>query len=460
MTLCLLKSSYAPPLPLYSRLDCIPVRAEPHPSAPSPRRRTGIMSFRRSPLLSLALALAPLVVADDHPYVADSVCDCYLTNTSERYFTNHIFFDFRSLGQYAGVPDVLADWDASANAPVTSDYFNSDAWTSIWSIQNWNNTDKKGKDGNDATVDMVNSANNIYIEKNNDQDASSDTFMSMRTARLEGFQSSAEIESISMGYHFVSVRMLARTLGGPGACTALFTYREADNYADVQEADIEILTRDPDNRIQYTNQPSFNAQGDTIDKSTRNGTMPRGTSWRDWAVHRLDWDEKDSTWLVDGSKVSKIAFQVPRDPSRVMLNSWSDGGSWSGIMNVGDSAVMQIQWIDMVFNTTEGSPPGPSESSAASASSSFTSSLTSSFTSAKRDIGLHRHGHGPMGRLERRSGDGECQVVCSIDSSDTIGQPVMLHNGTAPGQLLGQSGAMAFWLPVALMTAAFLHLWA
>ncbi|KZL86467.1 xylanase 3 [Colletotrichum incanum] len=395
------------------------------------------MSFRRLPLLSLALTLVPLAVADDHPYVADSVCNCYLTNSSESYFTNHLFFDFRNLGQYAGVPDVLADWDASANAPVTSDYFNSDAWTSIWGIQNWNNTDKKGKDGNDATVDMVNSANNIYIEKNNDKDASSDTFMSMRTTRLKDFQTSAEMESVSMGYKFVSVRMLARTLGDPGACTALFTYREADKYVDVQEADIEVLTKDPENRIQYTNQPSFDSHGNTIDKSTQNGTMPSGTSWRDWAVHRLDWNKKDSTWLVDGSEVSSISFQVPRDPSRVMLNSWSDGGSWSGIMKVGDSAVMQIQWIEMVFNTTE-------ESS----------------SSSKRDVGLQRHGHGPEGRLERRNGHGKCQVVCSIDSSDTIGQAVMLHNGTAPGQLLGQSSAMAFWLPVALMSAMFFHLWA
>ncbi|KAK6209671.1 hypothetical protein QIS74_11255 [Colletotrichum tabaci] len=395
------------------------------------------MIFRRSHLVGLAVALAPLAVADDHPYVADSVCNCYLTNSSESYFTNHLFFDFRNLSQYARVPDLLTDWDASANAPVTSDYFNSDAWTSIWGIQNWNNTDKKGKDGNDATIDMVNSANNIYIEKNNDQDASSDTFMSMRTARLKGFQTSAEMETVSMGYHYVSVRMLARTLGDPGACTALFTYREADKYANVQEADIEVLTKDPENRIQYTNQPSFDSKGDTIDKSTQNGTMPSGTSWRDWAVHRLDWDKKDSTWLVDGSEVSSISFQVPRDPSRVMLNSWSDGGSWSGVMKVGDSAVMQIQWIDMVFN------------------------ITTDESSEKRDLGLQqRHGHGPAGQLERRSGHDKCQVVCSIDSSDVVGQAVMLHNGTAPGRLLGQSSAVAFWLPVALMSAMVYHLWA
>ncbi|OLN83684.1 Beta-glucanase 4 [Colletotrichum chlorophyti] len=391
------------------------------------------MQSRPTLLWRLAIALLPLAVADDHPFVADSVCDCYLTNTSEAYFTSHLFFDFRNLGQYATVPNVLDDWDASANAPVTSDYFNSDTWTSIWGIQNWNNTDRMGKDGNDATVKMVNSPNNIYIEKNIDKDASSDTFMSMRTVRLNGFQSSAEMESISTGYHFVSVRMLARTLGDPGACTALFTYREAGKYADVQEADIEVLTKDPDDRIQYTNQPSFDSQGNTIDGSTQNGTMPSGTTWRDWAVHRLDWDSEDSTWLVDGHKTSSISFQVPREPSRVMLNSWSDGGSWSGTMKVGDSAVMQIQWIEMVFNTTD--------------------------SSSKRDLQDRRHDHGPNGRLQRRHGDEKCQVVCSIDSSDTVGQAVMLHNGTAPGLLLAQSGKMIFWLPTLLMTAMVFHLW-
>ncbi|WYZ40729.1 hypothetical protein EsH8_IV_001070 [Colletotrichum jinshuiense] len=390
-------------------------------------------SFRRVTLLSLALTLLPWAVADDQSAVDDSVCDCFLANTTSSYFTNHLFFDFRNLAQYANVTDVLQDWDASANAPATSDYFNSDDWTSVWGIQSWNNSDKMGKDGNDATVRMVNSPNNIYIEKNTDNDASSDTFMSMRTVRLKDFQTSAEMESVSMGYHFVSVRMLARTIGDPGACTALFTYREADKYADVQEADIEVLTRDPDDRIQYTNQPSFDSEGNTIDRSTQNGTMPSGTSWREWAVHRLDWNSKSSTWLVDGRKTSSISFQVPHDPSRVMLNSWSDGGSWSGIMNVGGSAVMQVQWLEMVFNTTE--------------------------ASSKRNVNDRRHGHGPWGQLERRNGNGKCQVVCSIDSSNTVGQAVMLHNGTAPGLLLSQSSTMAFWLPVTLMAATFFHLW-
>ncbi|KAF6821010.1 xylanase 3 [Colletotrichum sojae] len=394
------------------------------------------MSLTRSSLLGLALTFLPLAAADDHPVVSESVCNCFLTNTSENYFTNHMFWDFRNLGQYAGVPVIIDDYNKSITAPPTSAYFTSDAWTSIWGVQNWNNSGRIGKEGNDATVQMVNSNNNVYIEKNTDENAASDTFLSFRTARLKNFQTSAEMETHSSGFHFVSVRMLSRTLGDPGACTALFTYREADKYADVQEADIEVLTKDPDNKIQYTNQPSFDGSGNTIDQSTQNGTMPKGTSWREWAVHRLDWDAKQSTWLVDGHKVSDIQFQVPRDPSRVMVNSWSDGGSWSGVMEVGGSAVLQIQWIEMVFNTTD--------------------SVTT--TDSKRDISNHRHGLGPQGKLARRDGDEKCQVVCSIDSASNIGEVVMLHNGSAPGLLLAEARMTAFWVPVLVMSAMFLRI--
>ncbi|TEA11196.1 Beta-glucanase [Colletotrichum sidae] len=395
------------------------------------------MSPLRSSLLSVAFALLSCSVkADDHPIVDDGLCNCFLTNTSESYFTNHMFYDFRNLGQYARVPDVVTNYNQSASAPVTSDYFNSDAWSSVWSIQNWNNSARRGKSGDDATIRMVNSPSNIYVEKNKDQNAASDTFLSFRTARLEDFQTSAEIESVSMGYHFVSVRMLARTIGDAGACTALFTYREAEKYENVQEADIEILTKDPDDKIQYTNQPSFDSSGNTIDKSTENGTMPSSVSWRQWAVHRLDWDSKQSTWLVDGQKTSSIEFQVPRDPSRVMINSWSDGGSWSGLMNVGGSAVLQVQWIEMVFNTTD-SP---------------------TTISSKRSAVEQRHASGPHGQLLRRRGNDQCQVVCSIDSAPTIGSVVMLHNGSAPGLLLVQSSIAVFWLPVLLMSTVFFHL--
>lgn len=44
---------------------------------------------------------------------------------------------------------------------MTSEYFDADAWMADWEIQSWNNSDVMGDDN--ATVLMINSANNIYI---------------------------------------------------------------------------------------------------------------------------------------------------------------------------------------------------------------------------------------------------------------------------------------------------------
>jgi beta-glucanase (GH16 family) len=301
-----------------------------------------------------------LVEAAAYPLTTDSNCHCYKTNaTTSNYFAHHKFFDFRQLSQYVNVPGVKPDPDSNANAPPPSNYFQSQDWTGTWGVQNWNNShvfayNDSDVTGSDASVLMVNSPNNIYIERNSDPQAGSQTHLTMRTARLRDFQTAAEFETISQGYQYVSVRMYARTKGAPGAVTAMFTYRAGPNnsLALVQEADLEIRTADPPNFVQYTNQPSWNGTGD-IPQATRNATLPSGRRWSDWAVYRLDWTPGSSTWYVNGQLVSTIAFQAPRDPSLIMFNNWSDGGSWSGNMSVNSQAYLQIQWIEMVYNNTD-----------------------------------------------------------------------------------------------------------
>jgi beta-glucanase (GH16 family) len=245
---------------------------------------------------------------------------------------------------------------------------------------------------------MVNSPNNIYIQETDDDGATSDTFLTMRTMRMPGFQSAAEFESVST-YHYVSVRMLARVTGSAGACMALFTYLEGEELADVQEADIEILTHDPKNRIQYTNQPSFTDDGDEVPKATRNATLPKGVQWDDWVVHRLDWTSKRSVWYVQGQEVASIEFQTPKDPAQIILNAWSDGGSWSGNMSLGDAAYMQIQWIDMVYNTTQDNED------------------KRSLDSEILERGVRKE----SSLFHREDDDDGCKVVCSIDDVDKTG---------------------------------------
>lgn len=349
------------------------------------------MATDNSNLVRLVAAASLVAVARGaYPLTTDSNCACYKTNTTTaHYFGYHQFFDFRSLSQYVNVTQPIPDFDANAYSHPTSSYFTSPAWASYWSIMSWNNTALMGLNDttlNDATIQMVNSPNNIYIERNTDPGASGqDTFLTMRTYRHEaGFQSSSEIESLSTAYQYLSIRMLARTKGASGAVTAMFTYRPPptpQNISLVQEADLEIRTSDPAFSVQYTNQPAWNVFGD-IPAATRNVTLPASKKWSDWIHYRMDWTPGSSTWFVNGQLVSTITFQAPRDPAQVMFNSWSDGGSWSGVMGVGEQAVMQIKWIDMVFNNTE------------------------------------------------RVKQGKCGNVCSIDETTKLGTPVLMTGNT------------------------------
>ncbi|KAL2158790.1 hypothetical protein VTH06DRAFT_3982 [Thermothelomyces fergusii] len=348
----------------------------------------------------------------------DAECQCYKTNgTAASYFSHHLFFDFRSLHQYVNVTRPIDGFRANAAAPPTSAYFLRPEFARTWDIQRWDNTElmRLGDDTvNDATVRMVNSPNNVYIEHDGDYDDdaadATATHLTLRTVRHPaGFQSAAEIESLSKGFHYLSVRMRARTRGARGAVTAMFTYRDpptAAAVAAVQEADLEILTREDapgggggGRRVHFTNQPSWDADGD-VPAATRNVSLPAGRRWSDWADYRMDWTPGCSTWYVDGLPAARIAFQAPRDPLQLIFNAWSDGGSWSGRMPVGGQASLQIKWIEIVYNTTDRSRGGDG---------------------AREDEDEKEK--------EKETG---CRRVCSIDETSRIGTPVLLSAGVRP----------------------------
>ncbi|KAI8946001.1 concanavalin A-like lectin/glucanase [Xylaria longipes] len=356
------------------------------------------------------------VTTQNYPLVTDARCNCYRTNTStSHYFRNHKFFDFRSLSQYARVPAPIDTAQGNADAPVTSAYFQSPEWTNTWSIQNWNNSEKLGGDsdvtGSDATVLMVNSPNNIYIQHNDDRNPTSNTYLVMRTMRHGDFQSAAEIESGSYNYQYLSIRMYARTRGSPGAITAMFTFRNGDTLAKVQESDLEVRTNDPVQHIQYTNQPSWNADGN-IPQATRNVSLPTKLGWSDWQYHRMDWTPGSTSWLADGNLVSSIQFQAPKDPSLVIFNSWSDGGTWSGNMTVNSSAELQIQWIEFVYNNTDSATGTP-------------------IPPVQPPWGWNP-GTAPKPQV--------CANICSIDQTSKTGTPVLVQEPQNPSNPGGGSG--------------------
>ncbi|KAI4860850.1 glycoside hydrolase family 16 protein [Hypoxylon rubiginosum] len=295
-------------------------------------------------LWATALAVASVLLA---PASAAGACHCYLTNGSTpQYLVNHQFLDFRSIAS-PRITAPIKNRTLATKAGVTHPYFNSTAFANTWSVQAW------VSNGPDATVWNTYSKNDVYVAANADARPASSTYMTMRTYRHPAangnFQESAEIQTLSPNYKYLSMRMYARTRGSTGAVTAMFTYRGGATDADVQEADLEVLTRENANQAHYTNQPST-AGGVSRPNATNQVAIPTWTAWR---THRYDWSAGMSTWYVDGRVVNQNSYQVPKDPATLLFNVWSDGGGWSKVMPVGGSAAMDVQWIEILYNNTD-----------------------------------------------------------------------------------------------------------
>ncbi|KAF2267091.1 concanavalin A-like lectin/glucanase [Lojkania enalia] len=354
-------------------------------------------------ILPLALVLRPAL--SDYTNANTSAlhdnsqnCSCYVLNSGEdsstpEYFSFYRFWDFRTLAngprEYITAPPLVNDTqDAGEEDVWDAHVLNSDAWNVDWSIQNWS---KKATE--EFPTRMVNSPANIYIQQNDD-DSDPFTYLTLRTSRLEDFQSAGEIENLQKNLMHVSMRMKARVVGAKGAVAGFFTF-----FDDTNESDIEILTDDDTDVIRYTNQPAVDDDGNEIAEASQ--APDKLPAWDEWQEHRIDWFKKNSYWYINDKQVAANTYSVPREPSGLIINMWSDGGEWSGNMSVGDSAEFQIQWIELVFNTS-GPVEGPDNGY------------------NKRSVDL----------LEKREEKG-CEVVCKVDGTKEKGSPEVV--GMASG---------------------------
>ncbi|KAF1956204.1 concanavalin A-like lectin/glucanase [Byssothecium circinans] len=379
-----------------------------------------------APLWPLALILQPAFSAQytstntPTPHQSTENCTCYVVNSGANsntpsYFQYYRFFDFRNLadqsGQYVTAPPLVNNSQGSGNEPVwNADILNSSAWSTDWEIQNWSKDATK-----DFPTRMVYSPANVFLQQNNDTN-NGFTFLTLRTTRLQDFQSAAEIENKQKNLMHVSMRMVARVTGSKGAVAGFFTFFDDDN-----ESDIEILTNDATDTIRYTNQPAVDKEGNEV--STASIASKKLAPWDNWQTHRIDWLEHNSYWYLNNKQVAANAYSVPRKPSGLIINMWSDGGTWSGNMSVADSAEFQIQYIEMTFNTS-GPVAGPKKED-------------------KR---------GDVGMFQKRKYKG-CKVVCKIDDVQTLGTPEVVHVSTAVEMsvswcLLGFVGTVSLWLGI------------
>ena len=170
-----------------------------------------------------------------------------------------------------------------------------------------------------------------------------ESMLNLYTTRdSEESQSAAELDFIATNITHGSFRVKARVAGDAGAVSGIFTYAN-----DTQETDIELLTRDPPNRMHFSNQPTTDDHGEHIKDASFNVSSPYYTRWN---IYRIDWLMDETISYVNGQEMARSSVHVPSERSMFILNMWSNSGKFSGNMRVGGQAVMQVQWVEMAFN--------------------------------------------------------------------------------------------------------------
>lgn len=158
----------------------------------------------------------------------------------------------------------------------------------------------------------------------------------------------AELDFAEYNVTYASIRMSARINGASGAVAAFFTYHD-----DTNESDIEIPTGGKADEVHYSNQPTADPDTeDPIDGATFNVSMEAHKPTSDWNNYRLDWVPGKSAWYMNGAQSADTEVNVPDTESMIILSLWSNGGTFSGRMGTGQEAWFDIQWVELLFNTS------------------------------------------------------------------------------------------------------------
>ncbi|KAF1940093.1 concanavalin A-like lectin/glucanase [Clathrospora elynae] len=291
----------------------------------------------------------PLLFALISPFFLSNVaaeCNQFSTNgsTAARY-DFYRFYDFRNLHISGDSPSISASSNGKSKIVAAT------PWSSGWDSKNWHRPAAK-----EDTLPMQYAPSELSISNNTDAPEQHSTYLTLHTTLLQdGTQLAAELDYTEYNVTYASMRMSARVHGARGAVAGFFTYHN-----DTNESDIEIMTGDPSSQVHYSNQPTTNPETDaSIPDATFNVSMAADASTSTWNVYRLDWVSNRSAWYLNGAQSASTEVNVPGAESMLILNLWSNGGKFSGRMETGDEAWFDIQWVELLFNTTaSASAPG------------------------------------------------------------------------------------------------------
>ncbi|KAH6995276.1 concanavalin A-like lectin/glucanase domain-containing protein [Ilyonectria destructans] len=283
-------------------------------------------------IVLLALVFpAPLAAAAEGRY---SNCSSFATNGSAAsQFAYYRFYDFRNISSDT--------WD-SIEEPKSPNNVTAGASTHDMSWQlDWVRRDGLRYPGPDVGADLLPidyQPDKVHI-----------AFVSSRQSETAHQSSGIDFNDESILH--LSLRLYARITGAPGACTAFFTYEN-----DTQEADIELLTRNKPDVVGFNTQPTLDIHGKFVPDSHWNMSFPNNITRDSWVNYRMDWVGDQVVWYVNGVHMANTSVNVPVEPSRLSIAMWGNGGTWTGNMTLGKSALLEVQWIEVVYNLSGTSP--------------------------------------------------------------------------------------------------------
>ncbi|KAH7114677.1 concanavalin A-like lectin/glucanase domain-containing protein, partial [Dactylonectria macrodidyma] len=289
--------------------------------------------------LYLFLSLITLVITTR----ADKPCSAFSVNGSyASTFSFYRFYDFRNAS--ISTPSLSAEYwpTEKSNSPslILSKSTNDSSWADDWTVRlKYKGAAAEGL----AALHYI--PQNVFMARRDEE-----AHLTLNTSRLaNNTQQSGEVFFNKAKVDAISLRVSARVYGDSGAVAGFFIYHN-----DTQESDIEVLTRDGDSRVHFSNQPTTNAKDEAIAGAAFNESLPSRASCQDWTVYRLDWlpDHEVSIWYVNGQALKQTRTNVPKFSGTIFLDMWSNGGSWSGRMAVGNKATLEVQWIEMAFNAS------------------------------------------------------------------------------------------------------------
>ncbi|KAH6865314.1 concanavalin A-like lectin/glucanase domain-containing protein [Alternaria rosae] len=281
---------------------------------------------------------------------AAAECNRFSTNGSTAStYDFHRFYDFRQLhddinGDAASASSYGEGHTVTESASGQSKIIEAAPWVSGWNARDWYRPSSR-----EDTVDMYYKPSRVSISKNSDASQEHSTYLTLHTTRLsDGSQVAAELDFAEYNVTYASIRMSARINGASGAVAAFFTYHD-----DTNESDIEIPTGGKADEVHYSNQPTADPDTeDPIDGATFNVSMEAHKPTSDWNNYRLDWVPGKSAWYMNGAQSADTEVNVPDTESMIILSLWSNGGTFSGRMGTGQEAWFDIQWVELLFNTS------------------------------------------------------------------------------------------------------------